>query len=176
MSLVVLGQIARGWRVGLMATPESAPSFNAYRISTLHNFFASALPARLGEAALPVMLKRTYGTSIASGSAILLAARTLDLLIILSVCGFTFWTVVPSESILGPLRGVSLFGGGLALCLYIGLPWTRQLCCQFVASPVSNSKGKAIGLAVRMLTAVSEIPLRKFFSSSLNASYLVVSL
>ncbi|MBF0310917.1 MAG: flippase-like domain-containing protein [Magnetococcales bacterium] len=55
------------------------PFGRLFGVSLLHHFYASLLPFRTGEAALPILLKQE-GYSMAHALAVLVAARVLDLL------------------------------------------------------------------------------------------------
>ena len=160
--LVVLGQVLRGWRVAILVTPRALPGFTAYRISVLHSFLASLLPARLGELALPAMLKRSYGIGYAKGTGILLGARILDLLIILSLAGVSFWIVVPSQSELSWLRAPALLGGFAAAAAFLAMMFLRPIAGRLAGrlAPVAGPPpgNRLLGLVVRLLSACAAIP------------------
>ncbi|TQV72453.1 lysylphosphatidylglycerol synthase transmembrane domain-containing protein [Denitrobaculum tricleocarpae] len=171
--LVVLGQLFRGWRIAVLVSPRAAPSFIAYRISVLHNFLASLLPARLGELALPAMLKRSYGIDYAVGAGILLGARILDLLIILSVAGITFWIVVPAGSELGWLRGLGLLGGFCAIAAFLAMQYLRRgsahLADRLALRTRSKKGGRLMLLIIKILRACAAIPARRLFLAQVSS-------
>lgn len=171
--LVVLGQVFRGWRIAVLVSPRAAPSFIAYRISVLHNFLASLLPARLGELALPAMLKRSYGIDYGVGTGILLGARILDLLIILSVAGVTFWMVVPAGSELGWLRGLGLLGGLSAIAAFLAMHYLRRGSAYLAGRLAERSEpkmaGRLLSFIVRILRACAAIPARRLLLAQISS-------
>ncbi len=114
--LVVAGQWSRGWRLALLVAPHGWASFRIYRISVIHNFLASIIPARLGEISLIVLLRRHYAVPAAAGTGILIGIRVLDLLLLTAVGGITGWLVLPKDGELGWLVATcGLAGMGSAL-------------------------------------------------------------
>ena len=107
-SLAVQGTlyVLRALRLrALLRSGERAPSLPSLTaVSASHTTLAYFLPARLGEAALPVLLARSAGTGASAGTAALLLVRLLDL-----VC----------LSVLMAAACLSLGAGELA----VRLPW-----------------------------------------------------
>ena len=178
--LVILGQVLRGWRIAILISPRAVPSFTAYRISVLHNFLASLLPARLGELALPAMLKRSYGIGFAAGAGILLGARILDLLIILSVAGISFWAVVPAGSELGGLRALGLIGGLAAIAGFLAMQHLRRLCAHLAEHQAWQSdpskRGRVPALFLKLLQACAAIPPRRILLAQISSLTIWITL
>lgn len=70
--------IFRGLRLSLLLPPGVLGPFRAVPIAAFAQAAAMFVPARLGELALPWLLRRNIGRDGASGVATLLVARTLD--------------------------------------------------------------------------------------------------
>ncbi|MCK5379076.1 MAG: flippase-like domain-containing protein [Acidobacteria bacterium] len=70
--------IFRGLRLSLLLPPGALSPFRAVPIAAVAQAAALFVPARLGELALPWLLRRDIGRDGASGVATLLVARTLD--------------------------------------------------------------------------------------------------
>ena len=121
--LVVAGQWARGWRLAMLVTPDGRPSFGIYRISVLHNFLASVIPARLGEIALVVLLRRHHAIPAMAGAGILVGVRVLDLLLLTAVGGITGWLVLPAEGELAWLPAVCGLAGSGSAAGFLLLPY-----------------------------------------------------
>lgn len=103
------------------AEPRVDGWFDVLRLFALYNAANWLLPARLGEASLPLLLQRRYGTPLARGSGVLLWLRVLDLHV-LGVLGGLLLALHP-----GPWRLL----GALALLGGLLLPWA---CRHFLAT------------------------------------------
>lgn len=115
----IFSQWARAARLALLLNHRfSLPSRSLYRISAVHTALNTVLPARLGEAALPILLRREHGTDLFHGTGILVTARIYDLLIVLVFGGLGAMAAhqsIPSLSWLG--MGTALIAGTTALLL-----------------------------------------------------------
>jgi len=99
------------------------------RLFALYNAVNWLLPARLGEASLPLLLQRRYGTPLARGAGVLLWLRLIDLHVVSVLGGLLLAAQGP-----GPWRwlGTAACAGGLLLpplCLlgagWLGRHWRR---------------------------------------------------
>ena len=70
--------VLRGLRLSLLLPPGALNPFRAVPVAAVAQTAAMFVPARLGELALPWLLKRNIGRDGASGVATLLVARALD--------------------------------------------------------------------------------------------------
>jgi len=125
--LVVAGQWARGWRLALLVAPVKAAwlggaSFRLYRLSVIHNFLASVIPARLGEISLVVLLRRHYGVPAMAGAGILLGIRTLDLLLLTAIGGVAGWMALPVDGGWAWLRSACGVAGVVSAVSFLLLP------------------------------------------------------
>jgi len=70
--------LARGCRLVLLLPPGRLRFRSSVAVAATAHFAATFVPARLGELALPLLLRRAAGWETAAGVSTLLAARTLD--------------------------------------------------------------------------------------------------
>ncbi|MBB4265893.1 lysylphosphatidylglycerol synthase transmembrane domain-containing protein [Roseospira visakhapatnamensis] len=90
------------------------------RVAAMHSMLASFVPMRLGEVSLIWLLHRAVGTPMATGSALLLVLRLLDLVVVLGA-GIVALAWLPAARVAlpqaGPVASVALLAvlGGLAL-------------------------------------------------------------
>jgi uncharacterized membrane protein YbhN (UPF0104 family) len=115
--------IVRAWRLALLLGRRM--DWNCFAISTIYAFMASLMPSRLGEAALPLLLGRYYGTRLVEGSGLLLVMRLYDLFAVMTLSGLTAFLVAAKE---GPLvQAASLLLAGTSLVAALILPWALAL-------------------------------------------------
>jgi uncharacterized protein (TIRG00374 family) len=119
--LFLFYQWARTLRFGLLA---DSPGFDWQLFNTLciHSFLNGTLPAGLGEAALVFLLKKLHGLSYPSGTALLLAARFVDLVlfcVLFLIISFTFADKIPVD--------IFLWIGGVLVVLIIAFGLFRAL-------------------------------------------------
>lgn len=84
--IVPLTQCLRAYRINALLSDR--PGFldpALYRVSSLHMFASSVLPARAGELALPLLLRTRYDVPINRGVGMLLVIRAYDLMGLLLV-------------------------------------------------------------------------------------------
>ena len=75
----VLIYVARAWRFQALIPPAARPGFlTMLSVSSAHNMAVYILPAKSGEATLPLYLKSSAGVPLSSGLASLLLSRVLD--------------------------------------------------------------------------------------------------
>ncbi|WP_299439619.1 lysylphosphatidylglycerol synthase transmembrane domain-containing protein [uncultured Rhodospira sp.] len=92
-------------------------------VAALHSVLASFAPMRLGELSLVWLLNRAAGTPLAAGSALLVALRMIDLVIVLAA-GVLALALLPAARDAVP-HGVTLAGGAAAAMLggLLLAPW-----------------------------------------------------
>ena len=117
ISLAIAMAILRALRIRT-ALPE-APLTPIMRASFIHGAANATLPARLGEAALPIMLQRLIGLDLAKAFGLLLAVRFLDLMTILAF-GFAFLAALligqaPFEATAIAFASLAFFAAGARL-------------------------------------------------------------
>lgn len=94
--LSLLSYLFRGFRLhayfpGLL----SGRLAGTVRLSVLHNFANNLLPMRLGEAVMPLLMRRYFGHDVADSSLSLLWIRLLDLHVLLLVMLIAGWLAAP---------------------------------------------------------------------------------
>ncbi len=94
--------ILRGLRLTLLLPPGRLNPTVATLVAAAAQAAAWFVPARLGELALPLLLRRTVGWNLSSGIGTLLAARTMDL------ASLGLWAGVATLVILGPSHPLAL--------------------------------------------------------------------
>ncbi len=94
--------VVRGIRLALLLPPGRLHLATATLIASASQAAAWFVPARLGELALPLLLKRTVGWNPSSGIGTLLAARTMDL------ASLGLWAGLATVVILGPTHPLAL--------------------------------------------------------------------
>jgi uncharacterized membrane protein YbhN (UPF0104 family) len=83
-ALLALANVLRGWRWQLQFAPATRPRFwPALSALLVGTFFNNVLPARAGEAAQVVALRRSSGTSLSETAATVLLGRIWDVLSVL---------------------------------------------------------------------------------------------
>jgi uncharacterized protein (TIRG00374 family) len=102
--------VMRGIRLVLLLPPGRIGPWPATLVAAAAQAAAWFVPARAGELALPLLLRRVSGWDLSSGLATLLAARTFDL------AALGLWAGVATVVILGPTHPLAL---GAAACLVI---------------------------------------------------------
>lgn len=106
-----ISQLIRAARLSLLLNHRTTlPSKTLFRISAIHTAINSVMPARLGEAALPLMMKRECAVDLAHGAGILVTARIYDFLIVLILGGIGATTAYHQT-----LPGASWLGAGTAV-------------------------------------------------------------
>jgi glycosyltransferase 2 family protein len=84
LALIALANVIRAWRWQLQFARETRPRFGpALRALLLGTFFNNVLPARAGEAAQVVALRRSSRTSLSETAATVLLGRAYDVLSVL---------------------------------------------------------------------------------------------
>jgi len=102
--------VMRGIRLVLLLPPGRLRPWSATLVAAAAQAAAWFVPARLGELALPILLRRTTGWDLTAGLGTLLAARTFDL------AALGLWAGVATLAILGPGHPMALVA---AACLVI---------------------------------------------------------
>jgi glycosyltransferase AglD len=128
--LALLGYILRAARLaavsgglGARATPLSW-----FRITALHLVAINLVPARAGEAALPLLMRRHCGVPLGRGVALLVAIRLHDMVAMatLGLAAVTLLLVGPAAAAV-VLAGLAATGWlGLAAAPRLLLPWIRR--------------------------------------------------
>lgn len=167
------GYLLRAFRVALVL--GIPPTRAVLRISVLHNLLSAVLPMKLGEAALPWLLKRGQMAPLSSGVGVLLGVRLFDVLAlgvvagaVLAWSGARLGTAVPW---IGAL--LALGGGGLALALPalargsdrlaggLGQRWPRigEITAQITASALGATGRRRLPLLALSCAAWSFVML-----------------
>lgn len=135
-SLVIQGAlyVLRALRLRALLPGDPAPSMGSLTaLSASHTMLAYFLPARLGEGALPVLLRRYEGRSASQGIAALLLVRLLDLACLAFTMSATCLALhlggaYPELPWLGPVGAALLIPGILcAAILAMGAGAVRRL-------------------------------------------------
>jgi uncharacterized protein (TIRG00374 family) len=94
VALFLAGLLVRGvkWRLFLSVTPHRVRYVDALRAYVLNAFFANLTPARTGEVFAPVWLGR-HGVPTATGFAVMIVDRMLDLVVVLSFFAVAVWNL-----------------------------------------------------------------------------------
>lgn len=156
--LGLIAQTARGWRLALLLDPRGRPSFTFYRISVMHNFLASLLPARLGELSLIMMLRSRLDLPALSATGVLLGVRALDLLMVCASGGIAAWLVLPDDSLLAWLRLPAGVGGLSCLASFLILPPMGLRLSAQVRRVHARRERRLTGVLTKVLFAYSELP------------------
>lgn len=82
---LAVAYLLRAFRVAIVL--GAPPARTLLRISVLHNLLSTVLPMKLGEAALPLLLRRGHMTPLSSGVGVLLGVRLFDMLALAVVAG-----------------------------------------------------------------------------------------
>jgi hypothetical protein len=158
-ALVVLGQVFRAYRLGLIVQASGVFSSTIYRISALHFFWASLLPAKTGELSLVYMLRGTFGLPVLNGVGVLLGIRFLDFLVIGGVLCIGIWRVFPAaESPLGFIRMLALPGGLLAFLGFAVVPHLSRRLLLVLQGSVRASNHSAGRLLLHLSAAYLTLP------------------
>jgi uncharacterized membrane protein YbhN (UPF0104 family) len=132
LTLVSFG--LRAWRVWLYFGVADGHPFSAYlRISLIHNAFNNFLPARLGEASFPVMMKSGFGVRLVDSAAGLLWIRVMDLHFLLLL--FALVAIAEIGAVMIPIAIAILAGPAL-------LPWFLRLAISRRVAPVARVAAK----------------------------------
>jgi uncharacterized membrane protein YbhN (UPF0104 family) len=95
-SLSLLSYLFRGFRLhAYFPTLLSGRLAGTVRLSVLHNFANNLLPMRLGEAVMPLLMRRYFGHDVADSGLSLLWIRLLDLHVLVLVMLVTGWLAAP---------------------------------------------------------------------------------
>lgn len=82
----LLMQVLRAWRFSIMAFGRlHLPSRGMIAISIILNMMNYLIPFRVGDLLFPLLMKRAYGQNLAIGAGVLLLARLVDLVTVLSI-------------------------------------------------------------------------------------------
>lgn len=86
LCLIFSTYLLRAWRLRdyFRAEPQ-VEMLGSTRITLIHNLANNLLPMRSGEASFPLLMKSTYGLSLARTSGALLYFRALDLYVLLAI-------------------------------------------------------------------------------------------
>jgi len=115
-------QFFRAWRFGLfLERREGPPGLPLFRISVLLLFFNYLLPLRMGEATFPILVKREYGTGMATSIGFLALTRVLDLLAVVLAGGAAGFLVLGTGAALGKVAGLAVLGAACALAVVVVL-------------------------------------------------------
>lgn len=166
-AVLATAYMLRAFRVAIVL--GAPPARSLLRISVLHNLLSTVLPMKLGEAALPLLLRRGHMTPLSSGVGVLLGVRLFDMLALAVVAGSVLAT---GGGRLGPLvawPAALLAAAGVALVLalprlsavadrliaWIGRRWPRLagFAVQVSASAL-NATGRR-GLLLLVLSAAA---------------------
>lgn len=116
-TVLTIMQVMRGWRLScFLAKRFIWPEKMTYKVSTLHNFFAMLIPAKMGEFSFLVLAKR-LGLRIQDSGKTLLHMRFLDLFLVLLlfvISGHSFLDVLPLS---------------IPLALYLTVPTIGLVVC-----------------------------------------------
>lgn len=156
--LVVAGQWARGWRLAILLTPGGGAwlgraSFRLYRISVIHNFLASVIPARLGEASLVVLLRRHYAVPAMAGAGILVGIRVLDLLLLTAIGGVAGWLALPEDGGWAWLRGACGIVGVGSAAGFLLLPHIAPALSGLLNELHDRHGGRMTSIPARIMAA-----------------------
>ncbi len=159
--LVVAGQWSRGWRLALLVVPTEWASFRIYRISVIHNFLASIIPARLGEISLIVLLRRHYAVPAMAGTGILIGIRVLDLLLLTAVGGIAGWSILPADGGMAWLVATcGLAGVGSSMAFFL-LPYVAPALSRFFAGLHTRHGRLPISIVARILASYTGLTHRR---------------
>lgn len=121
------------------------------RVFALYNLSNWLLPARLGEASLPLLLQRRHGLSLDRGSGVLLWLRLLDLHVIgVLAGGVVLWQFPGPWQLVGGLAllaGLLLPALGLRLMDRLARRWPRARGLAEVVPPRLSAAGADLALA-----------------------------
>ena len=105
--------IVRYIRLGV-AVPKMGRR-DVFRAAAFHGAAVAVLPGKIGEAALPIALKRAGGASLVSGAALLVLMRGFDIIALAAVTAVAYaFGLAPSREIAAALIVAALVGAALA--------------------------------------------------------------
>jgi uncharacterized membrane protein YbhN (UPF0104 family) len=121
--LALLSYGLRSARLALVATGlgAQASSWSWFRITALHLLAINVVPARAGEAALPLLMRRHCAVPLAQGLGLLVAIRLHDL-VAMATLGLTALGWLMFGGTIAALVGV-----GLGLAGWLSLVWAPRL-------------------------------------------------
>ena len=127
----------RAWRYRLLLPQPVRPRHaHVLAIAAAHNLATYVLPARSGDASLPVYLRAQCGVPLENGLAALVVSRLLDLATLAAVLGAACaWLSLAGRVQLPPwmaVAGAALFALGLAALVLAGhaerlVPWVQRV-------------------------------------------------
>ncbi len=116
---VAAGALAmRGLRLVLLLPPRRIGVATATLVAAAAQAAAWFVPARFGELALPLLLRRTTGWSLSQGVGTLLAARTFDL------ASLGLWAGIAAVAVLGPGHPLAIAAAAILVVPPLLLPLT----------------------------------------------------
>jgi uncharacterized membrane protein YbhN (UPF0104 family) len=118
-ALLVLGYLCRGLRIAMVLGER--PSASLLRVSVLHNLLSTLLPMRLGEAALPLLLRRERRAGIGLGVGVLVSLRLFDLLAIGVAGGLVL--ILLGARLAPELPWLGTAAVAIAVMIVCGMPW-----------------------------------------------------
>lgn len=145
--LYLASYLGRSLRLAALLTGP-APVLQLLSITARHNLLNLLLPARTGEASLPVLLRAEAGRSLAEGTGALIVARVLDLGAVAAwlVTGLLLRGAAEGSD-LGPAAGAAL------VVLLAGLGLLRPVAARLAAA-LASRRGRA---ATFLSAAASEV-------------------
>jgi uncharacterized membrane protein YbhN (UPF0104 family) len=152
--------VMRGLRLALLLPPRRIGLWTATVVASAAQAAAWFVPARFGELALPLLLRRTAGWGLSSGVGTLLVARTLDL------AALGLWAGTAAVAVLGPGHPLAVAAAAALVVPPLLLPATlavadrlavRQLAPRGVAPRRWAHRVRRVRRAV---DALRERPLR----------------
>ena len=146
----ILLQVARTVRLraALLSEARTVSSARLYHMTVIHQFFANLMPARLGEAALPIMLKRAGITGLLEGGGLLLGLRLLDLAAFVGLAAAA--AAVTIAAIALPAAALAVGALGALVLLSAVAMWVQR---QWAGHMGTDGWRGAIGAALRGLGA-----------------------
>ena len=96
------------------------------RITVVHNFLNSLMPMRLGELSIPVMLRRNFNQPLASGGAVLVVIRMIDLWTVLMGALVAVILIRPAASPGFEHEAALPFIVVISLALLFSMPWVAR--------------------------------------------------
>lgn len=179
-SLMLVIQYLRSLRIACLVNGKfKLPSLNLFKVSCYHSFLNSVLPAKIGEASLPLFLAKDFNVELLRGATILVVLRIYDLgfVAIFGLVGILFFDS-GFESLFG-LRKIALrFILFLTIVLvlvfpYFVLPFLSRLGLRF----------QKLGAVEIVLRQICQLNLARWlllitglFTLTLYAIYFLVSL
>lgn len=121
--LALLSYVLRATRLALVAKGVGAQAspWSWFRITAMHLVAINIVPARAGEAALPLLMRRHCSVPLAQGLGLLVAIRLHDL-VAMATLGLTALGWLTLGGTIAALMGV-----GLGIAGWVGLVWAPRL-------------------------------------------------